>query len=33
MQNKYDDQTVRTTLTTQVKAEARTFSFGIGYKF
>ena len=33
MQNKYNDQTIVTSLTTQAKAEARTFSFGVGYKF
>ncbi|HCX81680.1 MAG: hypothetical protein A3E00_00285 [Curvibacter sp. RIFCSPHIGHO2_12_FULL_63_18] len=33
MQNKYDDKTIVTSLTTQAKAEARTFSFGVGYKF
>jgi outer membrane immunogenic protein len=33
MQNKYSDKTVVTSLTTQVKAEARTLSFGVGYKF
>lgn len=33
MQNKYDDQTIVTSLTTKAKAEARAFSFGVGYKF
>ncbi|MDR7306720.1 outer membrane beta-barrel protein [Rhodoferax saidenbachensis] len=33
MQNKYNDQTIVTSLTTQAKAEARTVSFGVGYKF
>ncbi len=33
MQNKYNDKTIVTTLTTQAKTEARAFSFGVGYKF
>lgn len=33
MQNKYNDQTIVTSLTTQAKEEARTLSFGVGYKF